>query len=273
MTYSHMRSTWFNYHKCLALWRTVRTPSNGKPITSGIRMYRLDSYMPPDLTSTANPLASCCFVFTRHGERIAAQHTDSLEVLTKPCGGTGTVLYNKFGLVTFYVKPGVYRMAHMGWYSENVREMQSHYERKKFLRTLPLYHKGIKFDMVTGRCLNPKEETPRLVNKEVNADWRRRYSALNRVWRVMAKCGAFEERIQSLRTHHLSKNISHVDMLIDAVRTGHPCQMLTDHALHSAMFAGRWHQPQLTVREQEKALERFYATYRDAVRQKVGCFL
>src|SRR5690606_12378101 len=51
---------------------------------------------------------------------------------------------------------------------------------------------GVKFNMVTGECLNPLPWPVRVDQPDKAREWRRRWSRFRRTFRTMAKVGAFD---------------------------------------------------------------------------------
>lgn len=152
-----MNSFIASYADAANLWRTCRNPAKGKPLSSVYRLYH-------DGTS---------FYVTHYRSKVLSIHSDNtVEVHSLPP-------LNHFGVVSLVqtcVGRSRYRIAHL-----NTCSTPRGYCDWGFLRkAAPEFYPGIKFDMATGACINPKPDLKDRVLPEKSREWKRilsRYTA------------------------------------------------------------------------------------------------
>lgn len=140
-----------SYEDCVHLFKTVRNPILGKPVNGmDLRLYR-DRDMSFRLTKGERT-----FAVIREDNTI----TFTLDSTTLRNTIASSLVYtmNRFLPMGLYrVGPGRYRIGRPeGW---------------KNIKLLPEYTQGIKFNLTTGKCLNPQPDRSKRVNKAARSVW------------------------------------------------------------------------------------------------------
>jgi hypothetical protein len=155
---------------------------------------------------------------------------------------------------------------------QRLRTENKDLSRTSHFSLCPMYFKGITFDLTTGECVNPQPDPVREINKEVNTEWRRKYSEYKRQWQIRAKLGAFDHIVEEAARSR-RKDIT-PERVIEAVRSCSFEQTFVLSVIAAEMLVTRsWWSRTVAPFDTLNAFERVYARHRDAVRQQVGCFV
>ena len=158
-----------SYGDCVHAFKTVRTPVLGKPINgTDLRLYRNRDL---SFRLTKNERT---FAVIRDDDTIT--FTLDSETLRSTIASSLAYAMNRFLPMGLYrVGPGRYRIGNpSSW--ENVKHM-------------PEYTQGIKFNLTTGQCLNPRPDRKHRIDKEARKVWTKTLAAYRKGLYARLKLG------------------------------------------------------------------------------------
>jgi hypothetical protein len=158
-----------SYGDCLEAFKTVRTPVLGKPVNGeNTRLYR-DRDLSFRLTKSERT-----FAVIRDDNTIT--FTLDSEVLRDTIASSLVYTMNRFLPMGLYrVGPGRYRIGSL--------------KGGKMLKELPEYAQDIKFDLITGRCLNPQPDRKHRIDKDARKVWTKTLAAYRKGLYARLKLG------------------------------------------------------------------------------------
>ena len=177
-------------------------------------------------------------------------------------GFGGSNLYNALPFVIHRLGSGKYGVTHR------------YTELKRYIRIKDsiIYHKGIKFCMATGKCLNPKRPYKERMNKEVNRQWLRDRKEFLAKVAVLERLGAYERDVQELNYIDIA---DYMDKFVDAIKHK-KADIQTLEDLYSAELTCMYRYPSIVPMLETKSI---YHTIKDliatnslALRQAYGVF-
>lgn len=171
---------WWNSHKynsysdLVALWKTCRNKEKGKPLTTGHRLH----------------LEGDKFTIAYVGHPIAHITPDNTIELVN--GKLSVALYRLLPILVMRHGTNKYRVDHINtvktqpdysyWMAFDEFRSEAH----------PQYYEGIKFNLLTGECLNRLPDLKHRAIPEVSRQWKRDIRAWRKGWTVRQRMGVTE---------------------------------------------------------------------------------
>jgi len=245
-----------NYSDLVALWKTCRSKEKGKPLNTGHRLL----------------LVGDKFTITYNGYPIAHITPDNIVELVSD--RLSVALYKTLPIIVMRYATGKYRVDHASrvktqsynsnWLDFNEFKSEAH----------PQYFDGIKFNLLTGECVNRLPDLKHRVIPEVSLQWKRDIGAWQKGWKVRQRMGvtpAYERDILALGhgpsvTSLLNK--AHDERLMEVVRFIKAQDFSIDAFIYVRHY-GAMYNPSLDI---EAGLKVLFGKYRDDLRKIYGGF-
>lgn len=227
-----------SYEYCVHLFKTVRNPVLGKPINGkDVRLYK-------------NRDES--FRLTKNERTFAYVYKDNTiifvldeETLYNSIASSMTYTMNRFlPLALYRVSMGRYRIGKCTDYRE--------------MKTLPEYFGGIKFDLNTSQCLNPRPDRKHRVNKGARSVWMKALRDYRKGLYARLKLGVTGDRESMERWFN-------AEQLYQWIRDKEYPDILFNNL---AYYCGR----SATYEDMTNHFENTINNYRDALRKMFGVF-
>ena len=204
-----------SYGEACHIWAKVRSPEKGKPITNWLRMYKVGDAFE--------------FKLRGFGEREFARLTpDNVfefvmtnEMLMQQAQTLVSAMHRWLPFSVMRHRKGLYRMAHTQVVSDqmnaanvgapNHNHMWSRYlaAYSPTMREQNMYFGGIKYNMLTGECLNPRAEEKLIENPDARKVWRNALSKFKRGMKARAKVHALDGVIDKVWAEREGQNRWH----------------------------------------------------------------
>jgi hypothetical protein len=230
------------------------------------------------------------FRITRYQVAIASVSIDNvLTVHDLPSGHAGTFLWTVFSLASRYIGKDKYRV----WLDNERWKLLTAYihrnnapeeytkcwtEKEQYVKTRPLAFMGIKFDLGSGECINPRTDPKRVRVADKFKQWQDALREYQKGWRVRAKIGAIRAAVESHITERTDySEVMHMPMeeLVRIVREQDydrgaakvVSNCISWWALRDMCKTGRWTVDDAYI---EQTFKRVYETRRDALLVMLG---
>jgi len=153
----------------------------------------------------------------------------------------------------------------------------------KYRETCPEYFAGIKFNMLTGECLNRQPDKTTIEIPEKRLEWRRKLATYKKGLKARAKLGAFDSHIQTLEvaknTRHNSNDWSSSWVEPDRINLLHTSMVNVDYSqellteIVKSCMADRWHRSNvLNSNDIKFEIDRIFKQASIPLRKKFGVF-
>ena len=245
-----------NYSDLVALWQTCRSKERGKPLNTGHRLL----------------LAGEKFIITYNSYPIAYITPDNIVELVND--RLSVALYKTLPILVMRYDQDKYRVDHTNkaktrdthdyWLDFNEFKSEAH----------PQYFEGIRFNLLTGECVNRLPDLKYRAIPEVSRQWKRDIGAWQRGWKVRQRMGVtegYERDILALEHIALVRAIldqPHEERLREVVK----CIKEQDFSVGAYEYLrhyGAMYNPNLDV---EAGLKALFGRYRDDLRKIYGVF-
>lgn len=174
-----------SYVDCMAKWKTVRSKEKGKPIGSSFRIFEN---------------ANGSFELKHWGYDVATIYPDNTIEL-KFTGRPPAVLHETVPIYEANVAKGHYRIDH----AANVERGKYGYpDHIHMTKVAPEYFPGIKFNMITGECLNRRLDRSERLDHFMNKNWKRDLGKFRKNLMARAKLGAFDAIVAEYGANRMS---------------------------------------------------------------------
>lgn len=163
-----------SYVDCMEKWKSVRSKEKGKPISSAIRMFKNPDGSFELKQWSAYPLAT-----------IYPDNTIEL----KFTGSPPNQMHETVPIYENRVSKGIYRVDH---HINVPRGTYGYPDHIHMTKVAPEYFPGIKFNMITGECLNRRLDRSERLDHFMNKNWKRDLGKFRKNLMARAKLGAFD---------------------------------------------------------------------------------
>lgn len=205
-----------SYNDAARLWATVRSPEKGKPVTNWMRMFKVGDAFE--------------FKLTGYGEREFARLTPdntfefvmTNEMLMQQAQTVVSALHKWLPFSVMRHRKGLYRMGHTQVVADLMnatavdetrhgKHMWSRYwaTYTPVMREQNMYFGGIKYDLLTGKCLNPRVEEKLIENPDQRKKWRNALAKFKRGMKARAKVHALDGIIDQVWAEREGQNRWH----------------------------------------------------------------
>jgi hypothetical protein len=204
-----------SYDEACHIWGKVRSPEKGKPITNWLRMYKVGDAFE--------------FKLRGFGEREFARLTpDNVfefvmtnEMLMQQAQTLVSAMHRWLPFSVMRHRKGLYRMAHTQVVSNQMNAASVSAPSHNHMWTLywaaytptmreqNMYFGGIKYNMLTGECLNPRAEEKLIENPDARKVWRNALSKFKRGMKARAKVHALDGVIDKVWAEREGQNRWH----------------------------------------------------------------
>jgi len=236
------------------LFKTARTPSNGKPIRTFARILKDGN----DYIIAVKGTNICRIIPDNTLEFIA-------EVNTVRCN-TFTLVGNLHSVIPIAISrvgTGRYRVEHSSTF---IAMSQNRWVHMK--NDAPEYFQGIKFDLTTGQCLNRREDMLKSVDTDKRKEWLRLLTRWNRGIKVRMKMGVFDGLIERRRIEGGS-SLGLTEQLYKAIINGtHDTQLLYNIVLQASPTY--WNQTTVTPDDVQRYIKNLQSAHSIHFRQQFG---
>lgn len=246
-----------NYSDLVALWQTCRNKEKGKPLNTGHRLL----------------LAGEKFIITYNSYPIAYITPDNIVELVND--RLSVALYKTLPILVMRYGQDKYRVDHTSkaktrdthdyWLDFNEFKSEAH----------PQYFEGIRFNLLTGECVNRLPDLKYRAIPEVSRQWKRDIGAWQKGWKVRQRMGvtlAYEDSIsrgfQYNALVRTSLNKPHEERLSEVVRFIKAQDFSIDAFIYLRHY-GAMYNPNLDI---DIGLKVLFGKYRDELRKIYGVF-
>lgn len=245
-----------NYSDLVALWQTCRNKEKGKPLNTGHRLL----------------LAGEKFIITYNSYPIAHITPDNIVELVND--RLSVALYKTLPILVMRYGQDKYRVDHTNkaktrdthdyWLDFNEFKSEAH----------PQYFEGIRFNLLTGECVNRLPDLKYRAIPEVSRQWKRDITAWQRGWKVRQRMGVtegYERDILALEHHPTVYGIlnqPHEERLKQVVK----CIKEQDFSVGAYVYLRHYGAMYNTNLDVEAGLTYLFSRYRDELRKIYGVF-
>lgn len=166
-----------SYVDCMEKWKFVRSKEKGKPISSAIRMFKNPDGSFELKQWSAYPLAT-----------IYPDNTIEL----KFTGSPPNQMHETVPIYENRVSKGIYRVDH---HINVPRGTYGYPDHVYMTKTAPEYFPGIKFNLITGECMNRQLDHKERLDFVQNKSWKSDLGKTRKNIVARAKLGAFDSII------------------------------------------------------------------------------
>lgn len=261
------------YEDALALVKTAKNPSKGKPFRSWGRLYMRDAnihmyfgneqgveigYFSPDNKFT--------FTSTPHTIRAMCAHT------------LAASLYAAIPFMWQRVGTGRYRVDHVCAIPTKAVDDRTYISWEHMRSAAPEYFEGIQFDLNTGKCTNYRPDILSSVNTDARKQWLSALRKFKYGMRARARVRAFDDMLeQSKRDGNRSipdwSNTTWLNLLYTSIKNNeYPIELLRGIAAH-ATWRGHWYKPNaITSADVPPVVDEICNTHSIDLRKLFGVF-
>lgn len=185
-----------NYAECEEFFSSARSAEKGKPITRWLRMYK-EGY-------------SYTFYCTNYGSELMGHLSPdnvftfdmSMNTLMRNANTLSGATHRNIPFVLFRVAKGRYRVEHALTVDASDEYFWQHMRKGE----APEYFEGIQFDMITGKCLNPRPDLLNTVDESARTEWLRALKQFKRGIKLRAKMNVFDSYLANRVHEHKFPN-------------------------------------------------------------------
>lgn len=183
------------YSDALSFFNRAKNKSKGKPLCSWARIFRegdtLDFYYGDKTNGVKFGELTPDNIFTF----VASPHD-----LRNLCAVTfSSSLYRAVPFMWQRVATGRYRIQHTSHIPYTASDRHIHMEWSYMRNKAPHYEKGLRFNMLTGECLNTPPEYTDKINDDTRKEWLRSLRKFKYAMKVRGRIGAFDPIIASIK--------------------------------------------------------------------------
>ena len=181
-----------SYADMAGYFRKVKTPSKGRPLKRGLRLYKEGNNYVVKMQDWRGAEDIPLF---KVSPKNVVTFLLPLEHVLRDSNTLVILLPRVIPIHLTRAKKGVYRISHEGSMNMNPRlwDPCGSYPNWAFMRNeAPQYFKGIKFNFLTGECLNPQPDQATTELPEQRKVWRGELRRYKRGLKARIKVGALE---------------------------------------------------------------------------------
>lgn len=173
------------------LWKRVRNPAVGKPINNWTRMFaHPEGYM---IKLVGYGVQDFALLRPDNTFEFVAEP----EVMQANSQSLVSAFHRWFGIAFFRHRKGLYRVTTVKNFDKRYIEKSgtctpNYYHANETFKDSPSYYKGIKFDLTTGDCLNPRPDDKLEEIPEKRKEWRRALTKFKRGVKARIKVHALD---------------------------------------------------------------------------------
>jgi hypothetical protein len=207
-----------SYGEAAHLWAKVRSPEKGKPVANWLRMYKVGEDFE--------------FRITGYGERALGRLSPdntfefilSNEMLMQQAQTVVSAIHKWLPFAVMRHRKGLYRVAHTKVVASAINDRDykpdtGYYRNHQWgryyahytpvMREQNMYYQGIKYNILTGECLNPRAEEKLVENPDQRKVWRNALSKFKRGIKARARVHALEGIIDQVWAEREGQNRWH----------------------------------------------------------------
>lgn len=261
-----------SYHEALTVFNTARWPDKGKPITNWARMYKL-----ADGSLLVRVYELDMFKFNPDN---TFEFVCDRASIRRNCVTLSQALHRHLPFNWMRKSTGVYTVQHINenTYRGPWREIDTK------LKAIPKQEvfQGLKFNLTTGECLNPKVPEIETVIPEKRKIWLRKIKAFNKALQVRAKIGVLDRIVEEVQAERNATprqwqqpdwaSDEWLDTWAKVIDTGDiPVSFLKGIA-QSTRYGWRNRTTQQQVKETMDTAKQLQRTYSRELRRRFGVF-
>jgi hypothetical protein len=277
-TYAGVTTWWMKaqvrtYDDALALVKTAKNPTKGKPFRSWGRLYMRDAnihlycgneqgveigYFSPDNKFT--------FTSTPHTIRSMCAHT------------LAASLYSAIPFMWQRVGVGRYRVEHVCHIPVKDRGKSPHVRWEHMRSDAPEYFEGIQFDLNTGKCTNRRSDILSSINTDSRKQWLSALRKFKYGIRARARVRVFDDMLEQSKKDGSRRvpdwsNTIWLNLLYTSIKNNeYPIELLRGVAAH-ATWRGHWYKPNaITSADVPPVVDEICNTYSIDLRKLFGVF-